>query len=118
MTTPLSHRTRRIASGLFMGIGVLLSAWLASIPGQAEDSSLDQLNNVRKPITCTDAAGIIYERGTPGFERCLTEMSQIEPEQAAREAEPQAAKKLMKKHKRKSAGVSSTPTPIPTEKTE
>ncbi len=63
---------------------LVLSAWLASIPGQAEDQTLSEAITQRKPVTCTDAAGIIYDRGTPGFERCLQEMNQAaqaEPEQ-------------------------------------
>lgn len=66
-----------------------LAAWLASIPGQAEDGPLPEMEVSRKPVTCTDAAGIIYDRGTPGFERCISEMNQ-----AAREKlnEEQAGK--------------------------
>ena len=50
------------------GVAMSLAGWLASVPGQEE------LKTTRLPITCTDAAGILYERGTPGFERCLKDM--------------------------------------------
>lgn len=64
------------------GIVLILCGGLGSISGQAEDMPAGAEGS-RKPVTCTDAAGILYERGTPGFERCLQEM-----EQAAREEGP------------------------------
>lgn len=63
-------------------IVLILCGGLGSTPVQAEDMPAGAESS-RKPVTCTDAAGILYERGTPGFERCLQEM-----EQAAREESP------------------------------
>ncbi|MEN9722716.1 MAG: hypothetical protein RJB38_702 [Pseudomonadota bacterium] len=82
--SPIYSRRIRNGSALFATLLALaLSAWLASQPGQAEDAPLGEID-LKKPVTCTDAAGILYERGTPGFERCWNELNAPQPEQAAR----------------------------------
>ena len=70
-------RYHRFLAALATGVALVLSLWLAAIPGQAEEQAEDS----RRPVTCTDSAGVIYERGTPGFERCLSETHQEGAEQ-------------------------------------
>ncbi|MBU6375261.1 MAG: hypothetical protein KGQ59_04645 [Bdellovibrionales bacterium] len=122
MKNPIYYYSRRIALCLFSSLAVALCGWLAIIPGQAEEPLFEPQNIDRKPVTCTDAAGIIYERGTPGFERCLIDMNRNEPEQAAREAETQESHKGIKKRKggdsKTVRSASPTPTPTSTEKTQ
>jgi hypothetical protein len=111
------HPFRKLTFLLASGAAIALCGWLASIPGQAQDSGLDQLHSPRKPVTCTDAAGIIYERGTPGFERCLSEMEQAAMEQTKKEQAGKAAEndpKLQRKRARiHRSAPSSSPAPSP-----
>jgi len=100
MTSRRQRRIRHIAAMTASATALVLSAWLASIPGQAED---------RKPVTCTDAAGIIYDRGTPGFERCLQDMNQ-----AAQVESEQAAQSSRARRSGRASRPTNTPTTAPT----
>lgn len=94
---------------------LIFSAWLASIPGQAEDT-MSEGDTQRKPVTCTDAAGIIYDRGTPGFERCLQEMNQAAQAESEKQSEQagKTGKKPSSRKSRKGPRPMNTPTTSPT----
>ena len=82
--SPRLQGFRRPALFAASTLALALSGWLAAIPGEARNGPTAELEISRRPVTCIDASGILYERGTPGFERCLSEMNQAAREQAGR----------------------------------
>ena len=73
----------KLVSLLFF-LTVLTIPHLSSSFTLAEEKPARDSSSLRKPVTCTDASGILYERGTPGFDRCLSEMIRPPSEQAGK----------------------------------
>jgi hypothetical protein len=115
-------RIRHILAMFASAAALIFSAWLASIPGQAEENTPNEGDTQRKPVTCTDVAGIIYDRGLPGFERCLQEMNQAAQAESQEQVLRHGGKsdqagttsKKSSRKSRKGPRPTDTPTPLPT----